>query len=440
VHDLWALRLESLASRLDLDPLSDSESQMFSSQGSRDVTGSSTDDTMTSRVSKATSTPKLLQMVTLCFMGIYLLRLPITVGDFFTWIKDGDLLYYRAIKSVPKHMIDRLPGQYHPFLDPQTIISPTNLHHAVTETMMQYQMEFEMSLPPVNLTLHLFRYIEELALPIDIFPAAKRVGLLASFAFKYPEQKAKKMRVTDFPDGQLAATIIISVKMLFPFDAIKRYPRSGGEPAGAVINWDVWVNARKSYIDQTRQDGRLGWQDAMQVTESDVLTMSDTKIDDYLDYFANTWTNTDPEDKDRDVDYRKAMLDLFPVLSTQKSLRASIDIPALQSQKVRKVMGSLITRRVVTEEQEEESGKRVHRPGTLYKRYRAEKDLEGHAKQFYQAVADLAGLSLKSTIRAVYTTENYLFQKQEEEQLQKQYTAMQEGKGKQKLEDEMETD
>jgi RNA polymerase I-specific transcription initiation factor RRN7 len=436
VHDLWAFRLESLASRLELDPLSDSESQMFSSQGSRDATGSSTDDTMTSRLSKASSTPKLLYMVTLCFMGVYLLRLPITVGDFYKWIKDGDMLYYRAIKSVPKHMIDRLPGQYHPFLDPQTTLVTNKLHHSVTETIMQYQKEFEMSIPPMNLALHLFRYVEELALPIDIFLAAKRVGLLASFIYSYPEQKGKKLRIVDFPDGQLVAAIIVSVKMLFPFDSIKRYPRSGGEPTGAVINWDAWENAMKSHADGKRQDERLGWHEAMQVTESDVLTMSDTKIDDYLDYFAKTWTTADPEDKDRDADYRRAMLELFPVLPTQQSPPVSTDSPTLQSQKIKKVIGSLIPRRTVTEEQEEDSGKRVHRPGSLYKRYRKENDVEGHAKKFYQAVADLAGLSLKNVVQAVYTTEARIFQKHEEEELRRQYTARKEGKRRQKPEDE----
>jgi RNA polymerase I-specific transcription initiation factor RRN7 len=442
VHDLWALRLESLASRLEVDPLSDSESQIFSSQGSQNATGSSTDDTMASRLSKVHSTPKLLQTVALCFMGIYLLRLPITVGDFFKWITDGGFLYYRAIKSVPRHMIDRLPGQYHPFLDPQGTLTTNRLHHAVTDTIMQYQRDFDMSLPPMNLTLHLFRYVEELALPIDIFLAAKRVGLLASFGFNYAEQKEKKLRVVDLPDGQLAAVIIISVKMLFPFDSIKRYPRSGGEPAGAVINWDTWKDARKSFADESRQNERLGWQDAMKVTESDVLTMSDTKIDDYLDYFAKTWTMADPEDKDKDADYRRAMLDLFPVLSTPKPPTLSVDTHSLQSETIKKVMGSLITRRVITEAQEKESGKRVHRPGSLYKRYRSEKDLEGHVKQFFQAVADLAGMSLKNVIRAVYITETHIFRKYKEDELQKQYSVRKEGKGKQKVEDgdEMDTD
>jgi RNA polymerase I-specific transcription initiation factor RRN7 len=439
VHDLWALRLERLAFRLEVDPLSDSESQMFSSQGSEAATGSSTDDTMSSRLVQKSSTPNLFQTLSLCFFGIHLLRLPITLGDFLKWIKQGDLLYYRAIKSVPKRMIDRLPGQYHPFLDPQDILQPRKLHHAVTGAIVQYQKDMKMWIPPLNLTLHLYRYIEELSLPIGVFPAVKRIGTLASFDFKYPEQKGKILRIVDFPDGQLAAAIILAVKMLYPFDSIKRYPLNSGDLTGAVVNWDAWEEARKSYENQIQggNDERLNYEDAMQVTESDVLTMSDTKIDDYLEYFTKNWTINDPEDKDKDVDYRRAMLDLFPVTQPPSSQVRPVNTSSLRSERIKTVIATLVPRRVITEDQEEESGKKFHRPGALYKRYRRETDLEGHARTFYQAVADLAGLPLRSIVRAVYVTEGQLFRTKEEEELRKQFTTRREGKGKQKADDEM---
>jgi RNA polymerase I-specific transcription initiation factor RRN7 len=429
-----------MASQLELDPLSDSESQMFSSQGSGDAMGSSTEETTTSHLTRVPSTPKLLQSLALCFMGVHLLKLPITLGDFLKWVKSGELLYYRAIKSIPKHMIDRLPGQYHPFLDPQDTLSPDTLHRAVTGTIVRYQKEFDMSLPPMNVALHLFRYIEELALPVEVYTSAKRVGNFASFGFTYPEQKGTKFRIVDFPDGQLAAAVIVSVKMLYPFDSIKRYPRHGGDPAGAVMNWDAWEKARKRYADSTRQDERLEWEVAMKVTENDVLNMSDTNIDDYLDYFAKTWTIADPEDKDKDADYRRAMLDLFPIIPNTQPPPAPIDVSGLQSEMIKSVTAALIPRRVITEEQEEELGKTVQRPGSLYKRYRAEKDLEGHAKVFYQAVADLAGISLKSAVRAVYITENHILREHEEAELRKQYKSRKEGKKKQNEEDEMDSD
>src|ERR1700750_1731905 len=97
VRDLWTLRLQNLTNRMASDPSHDSESQsqLFSSQ-SEDTAEPSSGTDLTSRAAKSISTPNLIQSLALCYMGANLLRLPLYLGDFVRWAKQGELLYYRA--------------------------------------------------------------------------------------------------------------------------------------------------------------------------------------------------------------------------------------------------------------------------------------------------------------------------------------------------------
>jgi RNA polymerase I-specific transcription initiation factor RRN7 len=440
VQDLWTLRLDQLAGRLDTDPLSDSEteSQTFSSssRSSGSESGAPSDsESVNTRSINPSSTPKLINTVALCYVATHLMRLPIFLGDFLQWIREGDLLYYQALKEVPKDMLIRLPGQFHPFLTAQSVLDPNTFHHAVTTTFLLYQKDVEMVFPPLNIPLYLFRAMKELALPIEVYPAFKRLATLVIFKFKIPRQvKGQIPRTNDLPEGQFVACLVIAVKLLYPFDNIKRYPIEPDDPGAAVMDWSAWKQALDAYRAGMKPKGRLDWEAAMQTTEDEVLSMSDTKIDDYLDYFTKTWTIGSLDENDKDRDFQKAMLDMFPIKTPSPAPSIGISVAALSAERSAAVQASMIPRRVITEEDEEKIDKTVERPGSLYKRYRKESNLKGHAKVFYEAVAELSGLSLKSVVRAVYVTEGKLQLHIEEEELLERFGPDRKGKGKERAE------
>lgn len=403
--------MQNLPERMSFDVLNDydSQSQVFSSQ-SEDTSGETTATDFTSRAVRSVSTPTLVQSLALCYMGIYLLRLPITLGDLIQWVKQGELVYLRAIKGIPREMKDRLPAQYHYQLDPQSQLTAKKLHHAITATFLLYQKDFGISFPAVNLPLQLYRYIEELALPMEVYPAVQRLASLISYNFTYlqDQEQKKKLRIIDFPEAQLISVLIVVVKLLYPFDGIKRYPSSAQDPAAVMLNWETWEQATQEYQSQVRNAGNQFYEDASKVMELDVLKMSDSKIDDYLEYYDKTWTVDAPLMRDKDADFRTALMDLFPVESSKRSPSQGHTLPLLRSEKVKKVQGSLKARKVVSKDQEKVLDGRVVRPGSLYQRYRQATELEGHAKAFYTATAAVAGLDLQSVVRAVYLTEQKL--------------------------------
>lgn len=418
--------MQKLPERMSFDNLhdSDSQSQMFSSH-SEDTSGETTATDFTSRAAKSISTPTIVQSLALCYMGIWLLRLPITLGDLITWVKQGELLYFRAIKEIPRDMKDRLPGQYHKQLDPQSQLTAKRLHHAVTATFLLYQKDHSMAFPSLNVPLQLFRCMEELALPIEVYPTVQRLASLLSFDFSYLRDEQKtKLRIIDFPEAQFVSTAIIAVKLLYPLDDIKRYPFSAQDPSVAVLNWSAWVQARQEYEDHVRDGGRLLYEDAADISEMDVLKMTDSKIDDYLDYFDKTWTVDAPHMRDKDADFRTALMEMFPVGQRTSTHSNNLNFSGLKSQKIKAVQQSLTARRVVTREQERALEKKVARPGRLYRRYRLATELDGHAKAFYTAAADYAGLDLQSVVRAVHLTEQKLQVLKEEWEIEALTTAM----------------
>ncbi|KAF2401649.1 hypothetical protein EJ06DRAFT_474872 [Trichodelitschia bisporula] len=404
VHDLWALRLQSLSTSMDTDPFSDTESQtpMYSSQS--EDTGAESDATS---VVRTRSTPKLVHMLALCYMGAYLLRLPVFFSDFFTWVTEGELLYYRAINAIPHEMRNRMPGSYQQLLDPRTTLNTRKLHKAVVQLFHSHQRDFGFILPPLNFPLHLFRYIKELALPLEVYPAARRLAALAKFDFKYPD-KPHRRRAADCPELQLISTVIVAVKLLYPMDGIKRYPTKDDEPSAAIIDWESWDMATKAYEDTFKNPDRLGYSEAMQVKEADVLDMSEEKLDDYLDWYSKSWLAGEEEGVTGDADFRRAIFEMFPVgesgaVPAQKPTRYEIE--RLKIEKLRAVQTSLKPRRAITEDEELELGRSVPRPGNHYRRYRKESELEGYVKRFYEVAARLAGFPLKTVVDRVFAVE-----------------------------------
>jgi RNA polymerase I-specific transcription initiation factor RRN7 len=140
VRDLWTLRLSKLVHRLESAQPVDSESQACSSAAEGGEDGGRKSVKI---VGKSIDSPKLVETIALCYMGVLLLRLPIGLVDIYRWasppnqwgfvdhdrwIKEEDVLYVRAIRGVPIDMQEKLPGEYHKVLD--TTVRPLLVREA----------------------------------------------------------------------------------------------------------------------------------------------------------------------------------------------------------------------------------------------------------------------------------------------------------------------
>ncbi|CDM26542.1 hypothetical protein DTO006G1_3297 [Penicillium roqueforti] len=432
VRDLWALRLQDFEARItdstDGDD-NDTESEVFSSQAAKDEPR----DMGFKPNSRYLEWPRLIDSVALCYLAAFLMRLPVCVSDFHGMIMRQEIPYVRVLATVPREMRDRLPPELTAILEVNSIPNAERFHRGVLAIVLFYQRRFELDLPPLNLPLVLFRLIKRLALPIEIYDTTMILQDLLGFTLQYPTTSSSDGRKTALllPDLQLMVLIIISTKLLFPIDDLKRYPSTDQEPAVQVMDWALWARSQNHFDRDRGFGGNIGKKTAIQITDQDVLNMTSAQLDDYMDWYQSSWLDTSKEPS--------RIATMFPISRAERDTQptssavpesssacttapASVPVPATGAppDKTREklelllqtVMQAVRTRRVIPDDKEADHG----RPGEWYHRYRWESHLSGPARTFYEVAAQLAAVQLKTLVRAVTFVEFKISQQDEERQ------------------------
>ena len=368
------------------------------------------------RKSKNDAIPRLVDALSLCYIGSLLLRLPVTVGDLYAWAASGDLIYYRAVKVLSESMKLRLPFNYHRILDPQDILSPGAVQQAVLENITAFDRAFGMATPPINHILVLYRWIRTLALPLEVYSATLRLAKLLDLIFVYDVQakRSSRYRILQYAEARLMGALVVATKLLFPLDNVKRYPKNPTELSALSMDWSTWSKARAEYKDAIRSKTSLGYQEAMQVQEKDILDMSDEKLDDYMDWYGSVFAEETVREKGRvgkEAEFRRALHRLFPIERATQNASDAMDVDRdaelePEDERLRKVQSSLRPTRVKADVKSAEPS--VRRPGNSYKRYRNAGKFEGYAREFYEEASDLVALPLGSLVKCVFILERRL--------------------------------
>ncbi|KAI9043311.1 uncharacterized protein KD926_003841 [Aspergillus affinis] len=420
VRDLWTLRLETYSDKIKEIPEEDDQPEMFSSQPNTDVESEPEDFKPKSKW------PRLIDTVGLCYLAALLMRIPVSICDMHWMIVRGEIPYIRVVKDIPREMRDKLPQEYLSIIETSAHPSratPQSRIRAIALVPSQVQRTIsaiESSTPLISFyqKTRTSKYDSPVPsttvssssnpLPVEIYPSIKRLQSLLGFSFEYQTRTGKR-KAFDLPEIQLMALIVISTKLHFPFDDIKRYPSSAQEPTTQTINWNTWIQAQRDFDRHETSGGKLGKGNEIQLKEDKVFDMTPSQLDEYMDWYENSW-----------LDISKAknpLADLFPTNpgagenqpSAAAAAAASIPAPATSAEEdeneamstmVQTVTSQLKSRRVI-----DDGNAHVPRPGTSYPRYRMESNLSEAARPFYETAAKVVGVSLITLSRAVYHAE-----------------------------------
>ncbi|KAG9730381.1 hypothetical protein KCU75_g19042, partial [Aureobasidium melanogenum] len=305
----------------------------------------------------------------------------------------------------------RLPFNYNKILDPQDVLSPGAAQQAVLDNITAFDRAFGMATPPINHILVLYRWIRSLALPLEVYSATLRLAKLLEIAFVYDVQAARssRYRILQYAEPRLMGALVIATKLLFPLDNVKRYPKNPTELSALTMDWSNWSKARAEYNDTIKSGTPLGYQEAMQVQEKDILDMSDNKLDEYMDWYGSVFAEETVREKGRigkEAEFRRALLRLFPIDRPFQDTSDAMDVdkeqePMPEDERLRKVQSSLRPTRVKPNARSTEP--EVSRPGNSYRRYRNVGELDGYAKEFYEEATNLVALPLNSLVNFVKT-------------------------------------
>ncbi|EUC41151.1 hypothetical protein COCMIDRAFT_106921 [Bipolaris oryzae ATCC 44560] len=412
VYDLWALRIAQLENRIasNEDPSANPQpqSQTFSTLESED----DLTDTEKGRVhgkkrkrSKMLSTaPNLNDCLLLCYLGIKTLRLPITPGDIHAWVTDNKLPYWRAIKLVPLSMRDRLLPVYRAVLDPSAPFTYTRFYRLLTDLQISYGADHGIIWPPLNVPLLLFRYLKELALPLELYGATKRLAELLSYDFAPHYENKKRMGIRYIAEAQLASCFIVCTKLLCPFTSDQLYRKFSVGKTVAMMNWDMWYKEMSDVDNKDTDAGRFTTEEMVKLRNEDVFSMGSEDMDRYLDFYADTFLDDAAIQRIKRTDYfQEALFDMFPIENEAKYPTRS-SYPKLSLQRELGLVKSVHSMMAAIPNTEDESGQTL-RAGQAYPVWETQEDLPEVARVFYEKTGRLAGLPMDILLLAVRFTE-----------------------------------
>ncbi|CAO2653736.1 Nn.00g031470.m01.CDS01 [Neocucurbitaria sp. VM-36] len=414
VFDLWALRIAQFGDKIasnSQETDSQSQSQVFNTLEGEESETTDTERGLHKRPRgrdrKLAGAPNLNDCLALSYLGILSLRLPITPGDVYTWVMDGKMAYRRAIKYLPLSMRDRLPPSYHAVLDPNTLFKYQHFYATVIDLQISFSKDHGILWPALNVPLLLFRYLKELALPLELYDATIRLGELIGHDFALHQISNKRLGIRHLPEAQLIGCLIVCVKLLYPFDNKQRNPTLSWEPTATALNWNDWCNQME--LAKTRERGsveRFTTEELTKLKEKNVFSMSSNQIDQYLGFYADTFLDDAEIQRMKDNDdFRNALYEMFPIddKGEPSPVQVSDGVP-LQDQlnAVKAVQNSMSPVAIIGADTAELE---ILRPGQMYPSWKRARDLPEHAKIFFEQAAKLAGLSMKMLTTAVFFTE-----------------------------------
>lgn len=207
---------------------------------------------------------------------------------------------------------------------------------------------------------------------------------LLGFGFSFNMQK-KRFKLLDHPDILLVACVVFSTKLLYPFDGEGRVPVSYRDPSSMQLDWGKW---RELMRDATFEG--LVRRDINKLETEDAWTLSDRKINDYLDWYEETQIKQEKETQE----LRK----LFPLAQRQRQ-------PIRQGLTEEQIDERLQTAQTYIKSIAPSTTGYQLRVGENHALYRSTDDLPDTAKAFYGKAAEISGLSLGKLVKAVYTLE-----------------------------------
>lgn len=236
-----------------------------------------------------------------------------------------------------------------------------------------------------------------------MYETVKTLQSLVGFQFEYPTkvESNRRRESLNLPEVQLVTLVVISTKLLFPFDGMDRYAATVKEPATLAMDWHRWVQAQRAFNYHHHAGGKIGKDMLIQITDHDVVEMNNNELDEYMDWYENSWLDT----------YRgmNPVADMFPTgraepetqpTSGSDSASNTADPKKALTTLLETVMGDVKCAPV-----DSTQAANHIRPGSWYRRYRRESQLPETVRVFYELAAQLAAISLRTLIRAVAVTE-----------------------------------
>ncbi|KAK0671067.1 hypothetical protein QBC41DRAFT_271043 [Cercophora samala] len=346
--------------------------------------------------------PGMMDTLGLVYLGCVLRGEPVRVGDVWRWARNGWMPFLSAIDYIPKEWKERLPIWAHQsLLTRYAKFNGGELHKSVMGLLIGYKENHGLIFPAVTAPPLLFLSIKDLALPPDVHPYAQNICELLELRYSFPTKEKSHERHTflDMPDVLLTAALVVATKFLYPLNSVDRCPRDHSDALSMKMNWRVWEQEFANHED--KKPPMLEFEG---INPQKIWTMEKKDITELLNWFQDTQIEKNPTDE-TEIDRLFPLEKIPPVPRVQGPTEDEIEA---RMQRVEKGMQMIKPQLDTRTRAGGEGTSKTKRVGSDYREYRFVEELEGHAKRFYEVVADISGMGLEELVRAVYSLEQML--------------------------------
>ena len=137
-----------------------------------------------------------------------------------------------------------------------------------------YTVEYNLALPTLNYTPILWQWTNALSLPPEAHLVAMRLIDLLKLDFPI-NTTPNRQRQGGFSETKLMALLIVACRL--------------GSDLKHSLEWQDWANPT---TEELEKEEIKAFED---VTENDILTMSDESLDQYMDWVEWTWIDDDED-------------------------------------------------------------------------------------------------------------------------------------------------
>ncbi|KKY20845.1 putative rna polymerase i specific transcription initiation factor [Phaeomoniella chlamydospora] len=347
-------------------------------------------------------------------------------------------------------MVQRLPSGQRNAFDASEPPRIDQFRKALRPLIGIIYKDMGVSFPPININILLYRFLREMTLPIEIYPSVKVLAEMCNydFAFHFPRSVGQKA-ITVFPEAQLIALVTVAVKLLLPFDpdASRFSPHTLSEPAAQRIDWTTWLKIQRSKTSPSDRESSGAFnggnessslRSLLTTTSTDVFDLTPKDLDRYMDWYQQTWANSDLLNQNP---ANKEILKLFPLepiqprstVPQEQQISKDQAVEDALNEKLKAVHQTLLSRTPIpdtlhaqnTEDASNPSSSlSVIRPGENYVTTKpwlfdetlitsenplgetSASNLTEPERQFWLRASEISGFSIKQLLRAVRETEN----------------------------------
>ncbi|QSL65243.1 hypothetical protein MERGE_002552 [Pneumocystis wakefieldiae] len=255
---------------------------------------------------KITRFPKLIDTISICYLGLLNLRSIITISTLYNFMKSGKIPYMQTSSIIPLEIRKCMEPQYQNALSPTVFPSYEKVLNTTYSIFSAFFILYKIVFPPLNIYPILVSYIQYLHLPLELILPTLKLAYQLNISFTN-QQLIEETSLNTMPEVILLAVLLISTRLYFQIDHydirnLKDYTYNN------LKDWSIWLATMNS-----QNHIKLANFSYTKTDINKISQISKEEIDNYLNDLSIQLSDNSY------IKVPKSLLNIFPINEIKKT-------------------------------------------------------------------------------------------------------------------------